>query len=262
MGQYPSVCPMFDLKGDRNEEVRAVGQGVLRALESRQPEGPSLRHLLPVMAKVVVLSPGTLQEGTWGPSREAVRGLPSQDLTSSPHATPPAADQTTLLSKRLVDWLRYASLQQGFPHSGSFFSTPRARQPGPITEVDGAVATDFFTVLSTGHHFTEDQWLNVQGFSMLRVWLLHSGPESPGALDTGVLGMGRCQTGGRWAHYGSVEGDTGRGRGTRCAQNAAEVRAGQRTLLASVVGVQGQHRCPLWMPRDHHAMCKRSRVAV
>ncbi|XP_054543347.1 AP-5 complex subunit zeta-1 isoform X4 [Pan troglodytes] len=142
-------------QGDRNEEVRAVGQGVLRALESRQPEGPSLRHLLPVMAKVVVLSPGTLQE-----------------------------DQATLLSKRLVDWLRYASLQQGLPHSGSFFSTPRARQPGPITEVDGAVATDFFTVLSTGHRFTEDQWLNVQAFSMLRAWLLHSGPEGPGTLDT------------------------------------------------------------------------------
>ncbi|XP_063671280.1 AP-5 complex subunit zeta-1 isoform X5 [Pan troglodytes] len=107
------------------------------------------------MAKVVVLSPGTLQE-----------------------------DQATLLSKRLVDWLRYASLQQGLPHSGSFFSTPRARQPGPITEVDGAVATDFFTVLSTGHRFTEDQWLNVQAFSMLRAWLLHSGPEGPGTLDT------------------------------------------------------------------------------
>ncbi|XP_078214522.1 AP-5 complex subunit zeta-1 isoform X4 [Callithrix jacchus] len=153
--QLSLVASVLLAQGDRNEEVRAVGQGVLRALESRQPEGPSLRHLLPVMAKVVVLSPGTLQEG-----------------------------QTTLLSKRLVDWLRYASLQQGFPHSGSFFSTPRARQPGPITEVDGAVATDFFTVLSTGHRFTEDQWLNVQGFSMLRVWLLHSGPEGPGALDT------------------------------------------------------------------------------
>ncbi|XP_054401637.2 AP-5 complex subunit zeta-1 isoform X2 [Pongo abelii] len=153
--QLSLVASVLLAQGDRNEEVRAVGQGVLRALESRQPEGPSLRHLLPVMAKVVVLSPGILQE-----------------------------DQATLLSKRLVDWLRYASLQQGLPHSGSFFSTPRARQPGPITEVDGAVATDFFTVLSTGHRFTEDQWLNVQAFSMLRAWLLHSGPEGPGTLDT------------------------------------------------------------------------------
>ncbi|KAI2544838.1 adaptor related protein complex 5 subunit zeta 1 [Homo sapiens] len=153
--QLSLVASVLLAQGDRNEEVRAVGQGVLRALESRQPEGPSLRHLLPVMAKVVVLSPGTLQE-----------------------------DQATLLSKRLVDWLRYASLQQGLPHSGGFFSTPRARQPGPVTEVDGAVATDFFTVLSSGHRFTDDQWLNVQAFSMLRAWLLHSGPEGPGTLDT------------------------------------------------------------------------------
>lgn len=47
------------------------------------------------------------------------------------------------------------------------------------------MATDFFTVLSTGQHFTEDQWLNVQAFSMLRAWLLHSGPESTGPADTG-----------------------------------------------------------------------------
>ncbi|XP_032315850.1 AP-5 complex subunit zeta-1 isoform X3 [Camelus ferus] len=131
--------------------VRSVGQRVLKVLESRQPEGPSLRHLLPVMSKVASLAPDTLHE-----------------------------DQTSALNKRLVDWLRYASVQQGVAHSsGGFFSTPRARQPGPVTEVDGAVATDFFTVLSTGQHFTEDQWLNVQAFSMLRAWLLHSGPGGP-----------------------------------------------------------------------------------
>nr|XP_006210453.2 AP-5 complex subunit zeta-1 isoform X4 [Vicugna pacos] len=135
--------------------VRSVGQRVLKVLESRQPEGPSLRHLLPVMSKVASLAPDTLHE-----------------------------DQTNTLNKRLVDWLRYASIQQGVAHSsGGFFSMPRARQPGPVTEVDGAVATDFFTVLSTGQHFTEDQWLNVQAFSMLRTWLLHSGPGGPGTPD-------------------------------------------------------------------------------
>ncbi|XP_010641125.1 AP-5 complex subunit zeta-1 isoform X2 [Fukomys damarensis] len=141
--------------GDRREEVRSVGRHVFTVLESRQPEGPSLRPLLPVLSKVMGLAPETLQE-----------------------------DQTTLLNKRLVDWLRYARIQQGIPHSGGFFSTPRARQPGPITEVDGAVASDFFTVLSTGQHFTEDQWLNMQAFSMLQAWLLLSGPEGPGIPDT------------------------------------------------------------------------------
>lgn len=47
------------------------------------------------------------------------------------------------------------------------------------------MATDFFTVLSTGQRFTEDQWLNVQAFSMLRAWLLLSGPGGPGTPDAG-----------------------------------------------------------------------------
>ncbi|XP_004691699.1 PREDICTED: AP-5 complex subunit zeta-1 isoform X2 [Condylura cristata] len=140
-------------QGD-SEKARGVGQRVFKVLESRHPEGPSLRQLLPVLGKVASLAPGTFHE-----------------------------DQVNLLNKRLVDWLRYASVQQGVAHSSGGFFTPRARQPGPITEVDGAVATDFFTVLSTGQHFTEDQWLNVQAFSMLRAWLLHSDPQGAGAPD-------------------------------------------------------------------------------
>ncbi|XP_073931571.1 AP-5 complex subunit zeta-1 isoform X2 [Castor canadensis] len=155
--QLSLVASVLLAQGDRQQEVRSVAQHIFTVLESRQHEGPSPRHLLPVLSKIMGLAPGTFQE-----------------------------DQTNLLSKRLVDWLRYASVQQALPHSGGLFSTPRARQPGPITEVDGAVASDFFTVLSMGQHFTEDQWLNVQGFSLLRAWLLHSGPEDPGSLDTGA----------------------------------------------------------------------------
>ncbi|XP_035869745.1 AP-5 complex subunit zeta-1 isoform X2 [Phyllostomus discolor] len=153
--QLSLVASVLLAQGDR-AQVSRVGQRVFRVLESRQPEGPSLRPLLPVVSKVVSLAPGSLHE-----------------------------DQTNLLNRRLGDWLRYAGLQQGpAPSPGGFFSAPKARQPGPITEVDGALATDFFTVLSVGQRFTEDQWLNVQAFSMLRAWLWHGSPEGPGAPDT------------------------------------------------------------------------------
>ncbi|KAM9102623.1 AP-5 complex subunit zeta-1 isoform X2 [Sarcophilus harrisii] len=149
-------------QGNKRDEVRDVGLRVTKILESRQPEGQSLRYLLPVLSKVITLSPKVLKE-----------------------------DQINLLNKRLIDWLRYASIQQGVSQtSGGFFSNPWARQPGPITEVDGAIATDFFTVLSVGQHYTEDQWLNMQAFSMLRKWLLYSGngeTDSPDSDDKSEL---------------------------------------------------------------------------
>lgn len=59
------------------------------------------------------------------------------------------------------------------------------------------MASAFFTVLSTGQHFTEDQWLNMQAFSMLRTWLLHSGPEDPDVPDAGVPKVGERPVDGR-----------------------------------------------------------------
>uniref|UniRef100_A0A670YIW3 Adaptor related protein complex 5 subunit zeta 1 n=1 Tax=Pseudonaja textilis TaxID=8673 RepID=A0A670YIW3_PSETE len=128
---------------DQRTTVEEMGQHVVKILEGRLPEDQSARPLLPILSKVISSSPLSLNE-----------------------------DQINLISKRMVDWLRYASLQQGVaPTTGGFFN-PRGKQPGPITEVDGTVATDFFTVLSVGQNYTEDQWLNMQTFSMLRKWLL------------------------------------------------------------------------------------------
>uniref|UniRef100_A0A8D2PWR4 Adaptor related protein complex 5 subunit zeta 1 n=1 Tax=Zosterops lateralis melanops TaxID=1220523 RepID=A0A8D2PWR4_ZOSLA len=133
-------------------EVAAVGQHVVKVLERKLPEGQSARFVLPVLANVISLSPESLTE-----------------------------EQTNVVSKKLADWLRYASIQQGMAQpSGGFFSSPRTKQPAPVTEIDGAVATDFFTVLSVAQHYTQDQWLNVQTFSMLKNWLLCYGA---GALE-------------------------------------------------------------------------------
>uniref|UniRef100_A0A673KEY0 AP-5 complex subunit zeta-1-like n=1 Tax=Sinocyclocheilus rhinocerous TaxID=307959 RepID=A0A673KEY0_9TELE len=81
--------------------------------------------------------------------------------------------QVNLVSRKLVDWLRYASMQQGASmSSGGFFSGPRTRQPAPLTEVDGVVMGNFFTVLCVGQSYTEDQWMNMHTFSMIKSWLL------------------------------------------------------------------------------------------
>ncbi|NWT62494.1 AP5Z1 protein, partial [Erythrocercus mccallii] len=148
-------------------DLSTVGQRVVKVLERRLPEGQSARFLLPVLANVISLSPGSLTE-----------------------------EQTNVVSKKLADWLRYASIQQGMAQpSGGFFSSPRTKQPAPITEVDGAVATDFFTVLSVAQHYTQDQWLNVQTFSMLRNWLLCYGGKELNSLNPGdKAGMDRTVT--------------------------------------------------------------------
>uniref|UniRef100_A0A8C2ZBL4 Adaptor related protein complex 5 subunit zeta 1 n=1 Tax=Cyclopterus lumpus TaxID=8103 RepID=A0A8C2ZBL4_CYCLU len=134
---------------------------LLRSLESRQSEGPanSLTHTLPILNTILTHSPDCLTEG----------------------------NHVTLLSKKLVDWLRYASITQGggVP-SGGFFTGPRSRQPVPTAELDGTVSGDFFTVLCVGQGFTEDQWMNVYSFSMLRHWLLtyHSVSNGNNTADT------------------------------------------------------------------------------
>ncbi|NXA81919.1 AP5Z1 protein, partial [Thryothorus ludovicianus] len=136
------------LAQENKAEVAAVGQRVVKVLERTLPNGQSAQFLLPVLANVISLSPESLTK------------------------------EQTNVSKKLANWLRYASTQQGMAQpSGGFFSSPRTKQPAPITEMDGAVATDFFTVLSVAHHYTQDQWLNVQAFSMLRKWLLCYGDK-------------------------------------------------------------------------------------
>uniref|UniRef100_A0A8C9W4U0 Adaptor related protein complex 5 subunit zeta 1 n=1 Tax=Scleropages formosus TaxID=113540 RepID=A0A8C9W4U0_SCLFO len=94
-------------------------------------------------------------------------------------------DHVNLVSRKLVDWLRYASVQQGIAaSSGGFFTGPRTRQPVPVTEVDGTVVGDFFTVLCVGQGFTEDQWMNMYAFSMIRKWLLTYDIEETSSGDT------------------------------------------------------------------------------
>ncbi|XP_067088922.1 AP-5 complex subunit zeta-1 isoform X2 [Osmerus mordax] len=131
-------------------DLAALSSVILRNLEGRPSDGSSHTlmhshtHTLPLLNAIITYSPESLTE-----------------------------DHVTLLSKKMVDWLRYATAQQGtVVSSGGFFTGPRSRQPGPIAELDGSVSGDFFTVLCVSQAFSEDQWMNVHSFSMLRHCLL------------------------------------------------------------------------------------------
>ncbi|XP_067858992.1 AP-5 complex subunit zeta-1 isoform X2 [Heptranchias perlo] len=155
-------------QGNKKDEVGAVCSRVLKLLESRQAEGQSSRYLVPILSKVLDLSPTSLNE-----------------------------EQVNAVSKKLVDWLRYASTLQGVPLSSGGFFSPRSRQPASILEVDGAVAGDFFTVLSIGQYYTEDQWMNMHSFSMIRKWLQWTGAsgvnindaDEKSELDSSIMSM-------------------------------------------------------------------------
>ncbi|XP_062915021.1 AP-5 complex subunit zeta-1 isoform X1 [Mobula hypostoma] len=139
-------------QGVKSGEIEALCNRILKLLDSRQAEGQGTRHLIPILSKVLNLA--VLNE-----------------------------EQINAISKKLVDWLRYAGTVQGVPHSSGGFFSPRSRQPASILEVDGAVAGDFFTVLSIGQHYTEDQWLNMHSFSMIRRWLQWSGASGVNSND-------------------------------------------------------------------------------
>ncbi|XP_061604883.1 AP-5 complex subunit zeta-1 isoform X2 [Phyllopteryx taeniolatus] len=143
-------------QAESRDDLSALCTQLLRSLESRPSEGPthSFAHTLPIVNTILTYSPESLTE-----------------------------DNITLLSKKLVDWLRYASTSQGGgASSGGFFTGSRSRQPLPIAELDGTVSGDFFTVLCVNQGFTEDQWMNVYSFSMLRHWLLTFHSVSGGAI--------------------------------------------------------------------------------
>ncbi|XP_051877477.1 AP-5 complex subunit zeta-1 [Pristis pectinata] len=138
------VSSIMLAQGSKNAEFEALCNRILKLLDSRQTEGHGTRYLMPILSKVLNLA--VLNE-----------------------------EQINTISKKLVDWLRYAGTVQGVPHSSGGFFSPRSRQPASILEVDGAVAGDFFTVLCIGQYYTEDQWLNMHSFSMIRRWLQWSG---------------------------------------------------------------------------------------
>ncbi|XP_067276064.1 AP-5 complex subunit zeta-1 isoform X2 [Pseudorasbora parva] len=141
---FSYVASVVLFQAGNKEDVNPLCHHLLKSLESRLSDGLISKHTLPILSKMITVYPEILTD-----------------------------DQVNLVSRKLVDWLRYASMQQGASmSSGGFFSGPRTRQPAPLMEVDGVVTGDFFTVLCVGQSYTEDQWMNMYTFSMIKSWLL------------------------------------------------------------------------------------------
>ncbi|XP_051742532.1 AP-5 complex subunit zeta-1 isoform X2 [Ctenopharyngodon idella] len=141
---FSYVASVVLSQAGNKEDVILLCHHLLKSLESRLSDGLISKHALPILSKMITAYPEILTD-----------------------------DQVNLVSRKLVDWLRYASMQQGASmSSGGFFSGPRTRQPAPLMEVDGVVTGDFFTVLCVGQSYTEDQWMNMYTFSMIKSWLL------------------------------------------------------------------------------------------
>lgn len=101
-------------------------------------------------------------------------------------------DQHHVTDVQMSEWLSKASLHQAAnPFSRGFFRSPKEseHQP-PVTEIDGSMVKDMFTVLCVGlsfsspcslfmtfasfpgQFFTDDQMLNLHSFARTLRWLL------------------------------------------------------------------------------------------
>ncbi|XP_072269193.1 AP-5 complex subunit zeta-1 [Pyxicephalus adspersus] len=147
-----------------HSDLLALGPRLCRVLESRAPESHVLRAAVPTLIRAVGDNPEILQE-----------------------------DNVNVVNKKMADWLRYATNHQSGPVApSSFFSSPRLKQPSTVCEVDGTVSTDFFTVLNSSPHLSEEQWMNAQVFSILRRWLLlygTGGSDEKSEVEGSVISM-------------------------------------------------------------------------
>lgn len=166
---FSYVASVVLSQAGNKEDVIPLCHHLLKSLESRLSDGLISKHALPILSELITVYPDVLTD-----------------------------DQVNLVSRKVVDWLRYASMQQGASmSSGGFFSGPRARQPAPLTEVDGVVTGDFFTVLCVGQSYTEDQWMNMYTFSMIKGWLLtydaggttNTESDDRSEMDSSVMSM-------------------------------------------------------------------------
>ncbi|XP_060578287.1 AP-5 complex subunit zeta-1-like [Ruditapes philippinarum] len=131
----------------------------------------------------------------------AIRWLQTQDLefevqrkafsfliaVSLLHSDQLITGKVKSVNEKLGSWLMDASLYQApNPYSSNPF---RKDQKNMVTEIDGAPSNNFFTILSIGQYYTDDQLANIFCYSMLYQWIKHS-YDALSSQETDVLEEG------------------------------------------------------------------------
>ncbi|EFA85102.1 hypothetical protein PPL_02099 [Heterostelium album PN500] len=80
--------------------------------------------------------------------------------------------QIKSIETQLSQYLSHASLVSDQKQSSTgFFKIGASTGASPVTELDGSVSIEFFTVLNNAQVYTEDQSFNIYSFSLLYTWL-------------------------------------------------------------------------------------------
>ncbi|XP_077525879.1 AP-5 complex subunit zeta-1-like isoform X3 [Haemaphysalis longicornis] len=154
--QLALFLPALLAQGTDSPHFRGLLEKLLSALEDTGVGAPVKREILLYLTRVAEAQPHLLSRGD---AERVLKQLPGWLLDCSLFSSP-----------RLVG----VSSVTGPPPSAATGTSSRFRRSEsaqPVSELDGVVSQETFTVLTAAKFHTGDQWLNGAAFSVLGVWL-------------------------------------------------------------------------------------------
>lgn len=152
--QLALFLPALLAQGTDSPHYRCLVEKLLSALEDAGVAAPLKREILLYLTRVVEAQPDLL---SLGDTERVLKQLPGWLLDCSLFSSP-----------RLVG---VSSVTGPAPSAASTSRFRRSESTQPVSELDGVVSQETFTVLTSAKFHTGDQWLNGAAFSVLCVWL-------------------------------------------------------------------------------------------